>query len=125
VLFDRGQPLQVALHACGELVALGLEQPQLRLLAGARAGLPGPRARTTGEARPLRSNQDDERRREQGDEEPAHVRILDRSPKAVAAGLGDSRLVWIAGLSALAIIGAAPPVPMVVSVTLTAPYGML
>jgi hypothetical protein len=107
VLFDRRQPLEVALHARLELVALGLEEPELRLLAGASSGLAGPRACAADEAGPLRSNQDDDRRREQGDEEPAHSSILDTRPRAVADGLRYSRRVRIAALSVLAILGAA------------------
>jgi hypothetical protein len=107
VLFDRRQPLEVALHARGELVALGLQEPELRFLASARAGLPGPRSRAADEARPFRCNQDDDRRREQGDEEPAHVSILDTSPRGVAAGLRYSRLVRVAASSVLAILGRA------------------
>jgi plastocyanin len=107
VLFDRRQPLEVALHARGELVALGLQEPELRFLASARAGLPGPRSRAADEARPFRCNQDDDRRREQGDEGPAHVSILDTRPQGVTVGLSYSRRVRIAALAVLAILGAA------------------
>ena len=75
VLLDRRQPLEVALHAGGELVALGLQQPQLRLLR-ARARFWRAREPARSESRGHSAAQHDDRRREQGDEEPAHAVIL-------------------------------------------------
>jgi plastocyanin len=107
VLFDRRQALEVALDARRELVALGLQQPELSLLARPGTRLAGPRACPADETWPLRGDEDDDRCREQGDEEPAHASILDSRPRTVASGLRYSRGLRVAVLSVLAVLAAA------------------
>ena len=89
VLFDRRQPLEVALHAGGELVALGLQQPELRLLARARAltGGPGSRPGRRAAATPQPSSTTTAAASKAMKSQLTSV-ILDSRAKAVANGVG-------------------------------------
>jgi hypothetical protein len=98
VLFDRRQPLEVALHARGEVVTLVPQQPQLRLPMGTCTLLAGSGAGALDQPRPLRAGQHDERGREQADEEPAH---LSHSRRGRPSGCGIASSDTVAGVRRL------------------------
>ena len=91
MLFDRREPLEVALHARRELVALRPQQPQLRLLAGTRALLPRAQSGALADPRPLGTCEHDHGGGEQADEDPAHPEHSRHRQKARLGGLGYSR----------------------------------
>ncbi len=73
MLLDGGQLLQVALHAGRELLALGANDLELGLAAGAGAVLTCLESQTVGDTGPFGADQHGDPAGEQGDEEPAHA----------------------------------------------------
>ena len=74
-LVDRGQALEVALDARRELLALGADEPEMRLPPLARPPRRDPlETEPLGEARPLRGHEDRDGRAEQERVDPAHAR---------------------------------------------------
>src|SRR4051794_10846302 len=94
-LLDRGEVLEVALDAGGELLALVAEQLELRLAPGPLALASRLRAEAACEPRPLGSDENRDGAGEQGDPQPAHRLILAgvgaRSSVSEATRRGTSR----------------------------------